>query len=136
GACGEPLAAASRELQAGPRQIDAVGAAIAPQPREVVSGAAPAIEDVERRFVGGSGGDEWFDESTEAAEPEMITFDARGRLEEPDHRGNLGRQILHWCGRRSQMKSSVRVLAVVALVGLIGIGACGKKKPATAPAPP
>ena len=34
------------------------------------------------------------------------------------------------------MKSSVRVLAVVALVGSIGIGACGKKKPATAPAPP
>jgi peptidoglycan-associated lipoprotein len=34
------------------------------------------------------------------------------------------------------MKSAVRVLAVVALVGSIGLGACGKKKPATAPAPP
>jgi peptidoglycan-associated lipoprotein len=34
------------------------------------------------------------------------------------------------------MKCSVRVLAVVALIGSIGIGACGKKKAATAPIPP
>jgi peptidoglycan-associated lipoprotein len=34
------------------------------------------------------------------------------------------------------MKSSVRVLAAVALIGILGVSACGKKKPATAPAPP
>ena len=34
------------------------------------------------------------------------------------------------------MKSSVRVLAAIALVGVLGVSACGKKKPATAPIPP
>ena len=34
------------------------------------------------------------------------------------------------------MKSSVRVLAAIALIGVVGVGACGKKKPATAPVPP
>ncbi|HEY7058783.1 MAG TPA: peptidoglycan-associated lipoprotein Pal, partial [Vicinamibacterales bacterium] len=34
------------------------------------------------------------------------------------------------------MKSSVRVLAALAMVGILGVSACHKKKPATAPAPP
>ena len=45
--------------------------------------------------AGAGVGDERFDESTKAAEPEMIAFGARRRLEETDHRGNLGGKILH-----------------------------------------
>ena len=77
------LTALAGELESCPGQIDADRTTVAPQPGEIVTGAASAIENTARVAASGVG-NKRFDESTEAAEPEMIAFGARGRLQEPD----------------------------------------------------
>src|SRR5205823_738954 len=91
------LAAGVGVPQAGPREVDPRRAAIAPEQRQVIARAAPAIEDL-HAAAGGIRriSNDRLDELSKAAEPEMIALGARGGLEETVHRGKLGNEkILH-----------------------------------------
>jgi peptidoglycan-associated lipoprotein len=72
----------------------------------------------------------------------MIPFGARGRLEETVHRDKLWKIQKFYIVREGVLMTRwVRLFAVLAIVGSVGVGACGKKKPAPpppapAPAPP
>ena len=67
-----------------PGDVDPAGAAVAAQHREVVSGAAAAVED-ERIAAAGSGAlEQRLDEPTESVEPEVIPFGAGRGFEQVD----------------------------------------------------
>jgi len=75
-------------LKSGPCEVDTVCGAVSAEHREVVPGAAAAVENAGAASGCGTR-DEWFDESAEAAEPEMVALRARGGLEETIHRDKL-----------------------------------------------
>jgi peptidoglycan-associated lipoprotein len=66
----------------------------------------------------------------------MVALGARRRFEEPIHRGKLEREFYN-VREECQMSRGVRVCATLALAAVVGVSACGKKKPAPPPpAPP
>jgi hypothetical protein len=66
--------------EARPRQVDTDRHAVLAHPREVVSGAASAIENSWRRSLPYRFGEERCHEASKALEPEMIAFGSGGGL--------------------------------------------------------
>ena len=102
-ACDLALSAAARVGETAPGDVDAAGAAVAAEHRQVVAGAAAAVEDAADRVAPAvARSSSGRDETAEAAEPEVITLGARRGFEQSVHECV--------CARR---KSSVRARRTV-----------------------
>src|SRR5262249_42623422 len=94
-------------LKSGPSQVHTLCGAVSPQHHGVGSGPASAVEDPRSAAACGTR-DERFDESAEAAEPEVDAFGARSGLEQSIHRGKLdANSYISWV-RSQPMKNGIR----------------------------
>ena len=85
GAGDERLAVVPGVGQSAPRDVDAAGAAVPAKHRQVVAGAAAAIEDQRIGDAGGGPDEQRRDEAAKTLEPEVSTLGARGGFEQSVH---------------------------------------------------